>query len=119
VYRPNCPHEIAQQGERKLMRWFRSNTRSGVATALFVLLVQFAVTFSHVHLDGLILPLRPNYLALLNAQQTYQQALLSVVQAEAARYGDTVALVQALGGGWWNRADAKPEPPLSIVDIFR
>ena len=60
-----------------------------------------------------------NYLALLNAQQTYQQALLSVVQAEAARYADTVALFQALGGGRWNRADAKPEPPLSIVDIFR
>ena len=60
-----------------------------------------------------------NYLALLNAQQTYQQAMLSVVQAEAARYADTVALFQALGGGWWNRANAKPEPPLSIVDIFR
>jgi hypothetical protein len=37
----------------------------------------------------------------------------------AARYADTVALFQALGGGWWNRADAKPEPALSIVDIFR
>ena len=60
-----------------------------------------------------------NYLALLNAQQTYQQALLSVVQAEDARYADTVALFQALGGGWWNRADARPEPPLYIVDIFR
>ena len=59
-----------------------------------------------------------NYLALLNAQQTYQQALLSVAQAEAARYADTVALFQALGGGWWNRSDARPEPPLSIVDIF-
>ena len=58
-----------------------------------------------------------NYLALLNAQQTYQ-ALLSVVQAEAARYADTVTLFQALGGGWWNRSDARPEPPLSIVDIF-
>jgi hypothetical protein len=38
------------------MRWFRSNIRSGVAAALFALLVQFAVTFSHVHLDGLNLP---------------------------------------------------------------
>ena len=59
-----------------------------------------------------------NYLALLNAQQTYQQALLSVVQAQAARYGDTVALFQALGGGWWNRSDARPEPALTISDIF-
>lgn len=40
------------------MRWFRSNIRAGVASALFALLVQFAVTFSHVHLDGLIPPVR-------------------------------------------------------------
>ena len=38
------------------MRWFRSNLRTGVGLALFALAVQFAVTFSHVHLDGLILP---------------------------------------------------------------
>ena len=36
-----------------------------------------------------------NYLAVLNAQQSYQQALISVVQAKAARYADTVALFQA------------------------
>jgi len=44
-----------------------------------------------------------NYLILLNAETTYQQALLTRVQAQATRYGDTVALFQALGGGWWNR----------------
>ena len=44
--------------------------------------------------------------AVLNAEQTYRQALLSQVQAEASRYADTVALIQALGGGWWNRNDA-------------
>lgn len=38
------------------MRWFRSNIRSGVGLALFALAVQFTVTFSHVHLDGLIPP---------------------------------------------------------------
>jgi len=27
------------------------------------------------------------------------------VQAQAARLADTVALFQALGGGWWNRAE--------------
>ena len=48
------------------------------------------------------------YLALLNAQQTYQQVLLSRVQAEANRLADTAGLFQALGGGWWNRADAVP-----------
>jgi NodT family efflux transporter outer membrane factor (OMF) lipoprotein len=60
-----------------------------------------------------------NYLGLLNAQQTYQQALINLAQAKAARYADTVTLFQAIGGGWWNRADVEPERPLSIVDIFR
>src|SRR5262245_62225853 len=50
------------------------------------------------------------YLSLLNAQQTYQQALISLVQAKANRYADTAALFQALGGGWWNKPNAPPEP---------
>jgi NodT family efflux transporter outer membrane factor (OMF) lipoprotein len=45
------------------------------------------------------------YLAVLNADQAYQQARLSLVQAEADRFTDTAALFQALGGGWWHRAD--------------
>ena len=45
-----------------------------------------------------------NYLALLNAEQTYQQAVLNVIQAQANRYADTAALFQALGGGWWESA---------------
>ena len=45
------------------------------------------------------------YLALLNAEQSYQQGLINLVQAEANRYADTAALFQALGGGWWHRAD--------------
>jgi outer membrane protein TolC len=40
---------------------------------------------------------------LLTAQQAYLQTSLARVQAEAARLADTVALFQALGGGWWNR----------------
>jgi NodT family efflux transporter outer membrane factor (OMF) lipoprotein len=44
-----------------------------------------------------------NYLTLLSAQAAYQQARLARVQAQATRYGDSVALFQALGGGWWNR----------------
>jgi NodT family efflux transporter outer membrane factor (OMF) lipoprotein len=59
------------------------------------------------------------YLGVLNAQQTYQQAVLSLVQAKAARYADTVALFQALGGGWWNRNDVAPERPLTIRDVFQ
>jgi len=46
-----------------------------------------------------------NYLGLLSAEQSYQQALLNLVQAQTNRYADTAALFQALGGGWWNRAD--------------
>jgi NodT family efflux transporter outer membrane factor (OMF) lipoprotein len=46
------------------------------------------------------------YLALLNAEQTYQQAKLALVQAQAARLSDTAGLFQALGGGWWNRPGA-------------
>jgi NodT family efflux transporter outer membrane factor (OMF) lipoprotein len=49
-----------------------------------------------------------NYILLLNAQQTYFQALLSRTQAQANRLADTVALFQALGGGWWNREDRDP-----------
>jgi len=43
------------------------------------------------------------YLALLSAETTYDQALLTRIQAQSMRYGDTIALFQALGGGWWNR----------------
>jgi len=46
-----------------------------------------------------------NQLALLNAEQTYQQASLNLVQAQANRFADTAALFQALGGGWWNCVD--------------
>ena len=46
-----------------------------------------------------------SYLALLNAEQAYQQARITLVQAQANRYADTAALFQALGGGWWHRAD--------------
>lgn len=44
-----------------------------------------------------------DYLQLLTAQQQYQQTLIARIQAQAARYNDTAALFQALGGGWWNR----------------
>lgn len=46
-----------------------------------------------------------SYLALLNAEQTYQQARINLVQAQANRFADTAALFQALGGGWWNRVE--------------
>ncbi|MFG1391595.1 efflux transporter outer membrane subunit [Xanthobacter agilis] len=46
-----------------------------------------------------------SYAIIINAQQTYQNALISRIQAQATRYTDTVALFQSLGGGWWNRTD--------------
>ena len=46
-----------------------------------------------------------NILLLLTAQTTYQQSVIALVQAQANRLADTVALFQALGGGWWNRDD--------------
>lgn len=50
-------------------------------------------------------------LGLINAQQAYQQARMSRIQAQANRLADTVALLQALGGGWWNKGDT----PLSAT----
>jgi len=45
------------------------------------------------------------FTAVLTAQSTYQNAVISRVKAQAARLADTAALFQALGGGWWNRDD--------------
>lgn len=41
-------------------------------------------------------------LQVLTAEQQYQQAALSEVQADVQRFTDTAALFRALGGGWWN-----------------
>jgi NodT family efflux transporter outer membrane factor (OMF) lipoprotein len=44
--------------------------------------------------------------ALLNAEQAYQLAEVTLIQAQANRYADTAGLFQALGGGWWNLPEA-------------
>ncbi len=63
-----------------------------------------------------------SYLSLLNAERQYQQTRISLIQAQAARFADTAALFQALGGGWWNRekeensgnaSKKNPNPPPS------
>jgi len=64
-----------------------------------------------------------SYLTLLNADRIWQQARLALVQAEAARFADTAALFQALGGGWWHRTDVAADtngpdhltPPLAAA----
>jgi len=57
---------------------------------------------------------KTNVLLLLTAEQTYLQAKIQVVQAQAARLSDTAALFQALGGGWWNRAVPTVEKKLDV-----
>jgi NodT family efflux transporter outer membrane factor (OMF) lipoprotein len=48
-----------------------------------------------------------SWVAVLNAEQSYRQAQLVLVQAQANRYSDTAGLFQSLGGGWWNRPGEK------------
>ncbi|WP_313621845.1 efflux transporter outer membrane subunit [Achromobacter sp.] len=47
-----------------------------------------------------------SHLSLLDSQRQVLQTQISRIQADAARYTDTAALLQALGGGWWNEAVA-------------
>ena len=56
-------------------------------------------------------------LALLDTGQSYQQARIALMQAEAGRLSDTAALFQALGGGWWNTAglqEKQPRPQFTV-----
>jgi len=55
------------------------------------------------------------YPTLLNAQNSYQQTRINLVQAMANRYADTAALFQALGGGWWNRSDVASEATWNVT----
>ncbi len=48
------------------------------------------------------------YLNLLDAERSYQQARITLIQARAARLSDTAALYTALGGGWHRDASAQP-----------
>ncbi len=58
---------------------------------------------------------------LIPAQQAYVQTVLARIQTESLRLSDTVALFQALGGGWWNRPGpltvAAPEPNIVLPEI--
>jgi len=47
-----------------------------------------------------------NYQTLLAAEQSHQLAVINLVQAQTNRLGDTAALYQALGGGWWNHGES-------------
>ena len=55
-------------------------------------------------------------LTLLNAEQAELQTRLALAQAQAARFADSAALFAALGGGWWNRADAASQSAAPSTD---
>jgi len=46
----------------------------------------------------------------LAADVAFHQAAIGLVQARAAQYQDTVALLAALGGGWWNAPAQEARP---------
>lgn len=46
-------------------------------------------------------------LSLLDAQRQHLQTMLDQTTSAANRYTDSASLFQALGGGWWNAAQAK------------
>jgi NodT family efflux transporter outer membrane factor (OMF) lipoprotein len=52
-----------------------------------------------------------SYQNLLIAEQNYQLSSLGLVQAQTVRLGDSAALYQALGGGWWNQSPVRNVTP--------
>jgi len=58
-----------------------------------------------------------SYLAVSTAEQADLQAQVNLVQAQANRYADTAALFQALGGGWWHRAELTPADPMQAGSV--
>ena len=59
-----------------------------------------------------------SYPQLLDAEHSYQQARIGLVQAQAARLADTAALFQALGGSWNSKDnnDKTDEKPATTTD---
>ena len=58
------------------------------------------------------------YPIVLDAERNLFTARLARVKAQAERYSDTTALLQALGGGWWNRVDETPAAQPKPTDII-
>jgi NodT family efflux transporter outer membrane factor (OMF) lipoprotein len=48
-----------------------------------------------------------DFLDLIYAETAYEQTALARINAQAARYADTAALFQALGGGWWSENESE------------
>jgi len=43
----------------------------------------------------------------VTAEQAWLQTRLSLITAQASRLSDSAALIQALGGGWWNQSSGE------------
>jgi NodT family efflux transporter outer membrane factor (OMF) lipoprotein len=56
--------------------------------------------------------------AYVTAMQAYLQARLNLIQAQANRFADTVALFQALGGGWWHNGHVAPPKEYRLFSPF-
>lgn len=52
---------------------------------------------------------------LIEVQRAYLETSLAHIDAQAARFADTIALFQALGGGWWNRPEVKIERTVAAL----
>ena len=90
---------LACQNVADTLRALQSDADALKANAESARAAKAAFDFARKQLDlGTV-----SFVAVLNAEETYQQAELALVQAQANRYSDTAALFQALGGGWWNR----------------
>ncbi len=57
-----------------------------------------------------------SHLSLLDAQRSYQQSKIALIQARAARIVDSAALFQSLGGGWWNRGKDMESAPVATPE---
>jgi NodT family efflux transporter outer membrane factor (OMF) lipoprotein len=103
--------EAAEQYRGTVLTAFQNVADTLVALDQDARVLQAAATAEHAAkttLDLSQLQLRRGYIGtfeLLAAEQSYQQAKIALVQAEANRFADTAALYQALGGGWWHNKD--------------
>ena len=90
---------VAFQNVADVLRAIEADARMVVAARDAEAAAQRSLTLVRQQLDQgqVSLPV------LLNAQQALLQTSLARVQAQASRLSNTVALYQALGGGWWNR----------------
>jgi NodT family efflux transporter outer membrane factor (OMF) lipoprotein len=58
-------------------------------------------------------------LQVLTAEQQYQDAALSEVQADVQRFTDIATLFRALGGGWWNAPHDPSQLPPAAASLGR